>query len=300
MSNFDPEILRHLRSGLGDRAEVAVSAAMSGAQRLADKWDVEVDGWLPGATCSLILTGSRRGQDLVLRVPVTEWEIEESLPALLAFAGRGGVEILESDAATGAALMPRLRPGTTLNEASEDEAVEAIIGLVSRIRGTAGSGMPVSEYLQPTLEMQPLPSSLRPNLAADTARLTRWMIDTSPPAEWLHGDLHHFNVLRHGDAWVAIDPEGMSGDPAYEWAAFMRNPVPRFADDPMLVDILRRRILRFSEATGDAPERIWGWSMVRTAQCVSWSDVSPFHAPWTKVVAALDALWPEFSPIPTS
>jgi streptomycin 6-kinase len=258
---------------------------------------VAVDGWLPGATCSLVLTGRRGDQEVVLRTPVTPWEIEASLPALLAFAGRGGVEILASDSESGTTLMPRLRPGHTLAEVPEEEAVEAAGALMLRMRGTAGSGPTVCEYLQPTLEASPLPSSLRPDLAENAARLAQHLLDTSPPPAMLHGDLHHFNVLRQGSDWVAIDPEGMVGDPAYECAAFLRNPVPELADDPDLVDRLRRRILRFSGMLGDAPERIWGWGLVRTAQTVSWSDVSPFHAPWTKGLAALDVLWPEFAPL---
>lgn len=295
--SFDPSLLSHLRSDLGSDAEATVEGRLGVARRLAREWRVVVDGWLPGATCSLVLTGRRGDEEVVLRTPVTAWEIEASLRALLAFAGRGGVEILASDSESGTTLMPRLRPGHTLAEVPEEEAVEAAAGLMRLMRGTAGSGPTVGEYLQTTLEACPLPSSLRPDLAGDAARLTRSLLDTSPPPAMLHGDLHHFNVLRHGSEWIAIDPEGMVGDPAYECAAFLRNPVPELADDPDLVDRLRQRILRFSEVLGDPPERIWGWGLVRTVQTVSWSDVSPFHGPWTKVVAALDALWPEFTPI---
>jgi streptomycin 6-kinase len=244
----------------------------------------------------LVLAGRRGDEEVVLRTPITPWEIEASLPALLAFAGRGGIEILASDAASGTTLMPRLRPGHTMAEATEDEAVDAAGELMLRMRGAIGKGPSVADYLQPTLVASPLPSSLRPDLAKDAARLTRFLLDSSPTPSMLHGDLHHFNVLRHGDEWVAIDPEGMVGDPAYECAAFLRNPVPELANDPALVDRLRQRVLRFSEVLGDPPGRIWGWGIVRTVQTVSWSDVSPFHAPWTKIVAALDELWPEFAP----
>lgn len=41
----------------------------------------------------------------------------------------------------------------------------------------------------------------------------------------LDGDLHHFNILRaHRQPWLAIDPKGLVGDPAYEVGAFLYNP----------------------------------------------------------------------------
>ena len=56
----------------------------------------------------------------------------------------------------------------------------------------------------------------------------------------LHGDLHHDNVLRHGDGWVVIDPHGYVGDAAVEPATMLYNPIPYvFAmDDPQMADLI--------------------------------------------------------------
>ena len=32
----------------------------------------------------------------------------------------------------------------------------------------------------------------------------------------LHGDLHHENIIKHGDNWVVIDSKAVTGNPAYE------------------------------------------------------------------------------------
>ena len=44
----------------------------------------------------------------------------------------------------------------------------------------------------------------------------------------LHGDLHHFNILRSDrpgrGGWLAIDPKGLVGDRGFEIAALIRNP----------------------------------------------------------------------------
>src|SRR5690606_23152783 len=52
------------------------------------------------------------------------------------------------------------------------------------------------------------------------------LIATSHKTVLLHGDLHHDNILKNSDGWVVIDPKGFIGDPVYEVAAFIRNPIP--------------------------------------------------------------------------
>jgi len=43
----------------------------------------------------------------------------------------------------------------------------------------------------------------------------------------LHGDLHHDNILMSGRGWLAIDPKGVLGDPAFDAANLFYNPVDR-------------------------------------------------------------------------
>lgn len=47
------------------------------------------------------------------------------------------------------------------------------------------------------------------------------------PAQPLHGDLHHDNILFGARGWLAIDPHGVQGDPAYDAANLLNNPLDR-------------------------------------------------------------------------
>ena len=273
-------------------AEARLDAALAIADGFAEKWNVALDGWLPGGTCSLVLTGVWQGQEVVLRCPLLDWERAASLRALRAFSEHGGIQILLSDRATGVALMPHLRPATDLATLPEDEAIDACAALILRLREAEGDAPNLETYGKKLLTL-PKPKGLR--LASDVPALFRRLLESSPAPRFMHGDLHHFNVLRHGESWVAIDPEGIVGDPAYETAAFLRNPVPTIADILDLPDLLKSRIFRFAELLGDPAERIWGWALVRTATCV-WTDGSSFQAAWVRVVEALDALRDEFAP----
>ena len=57
-------------------------------------------------------------------------------------------------------------------------------------------------------------------------KLRDQLLQTSEADVLLHGDLHHDNILQNGDDWLVIDPKGVIGEPAYEVAAFIRNPIP--------------------------------------------------------------------------
>jgi len=50
----------------------------------------------------------------------------------------------------------------------------------------------------------------------------------------LHGDLHHDNILlATREAWLAIDPHGIVGDPGYEVGAPLFNPDPDNRDETL-------------------------------------------------------------------
>ena len=52
------------------------------------------------------------------------------------------------------------------------------------------------------------------------------LLKTTASHVLLHGDLHHDNILKNVNGWIVIDPKGVIGEPAYEVAAFIRNPIP--------------------------------------------------------------------------
>lgn len=270
-------------SDLDPEAQARLPEALATAERLARDWDLQLEGHLPGATCSLVLAAG----EFVLRMPLLDWERGTS-GLLEAFAPHGGVRVLREDPQSGAVLLPRLRSGLPLDTLPEHEATDAWIILARRLRNAEGDAPSVEAYLQPLWTQE---TDLK--LKTDAPALACRLVETSPERRLLHGDLHHFNVLRHGDAWIAIDPEGISGDPAYEAAAFIRNPVPAIGREPDLPTLLRRRILRLAAGLNEPAERIWGWALVRTALCV-WEDPTPFDGAWLAVTHGLDALAPEF------
>ena len=88
----------------------------------------------------------------------------------------------------------------------------------------------------------------------------------------LHGDLHHWNILRATRApWLALDPKGVVGEPAYEVGAWLRNPIDRLLHLSDLPHIQARRIDQFVELLGLDRQRLIGWGIAQAVLSAWWS-----------------------------
>ena len=81
----------------------------------------------------------------------------------------------------------------------------------------------------------------------------------------LHGDVHHFNILSAERApWLAIDPQGVVGDPAFEIGPFLHNP------SPQPTSVLKRRLDQFSDELDLDRERLHGWAVAQGVLSAWW------------------------------
>lgn len=87
----------------------------------------------------------------------------------------------------------------------------------------------------------------------------------------LHGDLHHDNVLKNKDDWVAIDPKGVMREPAYEVGAFIRNPLPELFESKHIQEILSKRFDCFSALLRVDRQRLIDWSFVQAVLAACWA-----------------------------
>lgn len=271
------ELIRGFRAELSEHAG-AIPEKVELALRLAEGWTFEPQGVIGGATCSLVLHGlDSDGRQAVLRVPIAKEEATTGFLAMRAFAGIGGVEIWRQDQASGSTLMPRLLPGSTLAASALTE-IEAVIVAAKLFRSlqqatTSDHNWTLERWFRELWDFKP-PNEhlLEARVLGLGKELGRHLLDTTTRTTLLHGDLHHFNILQDGDRWVAIDPKGVIGDPAFEPVAFLRNPIDTLADDPDLVNRQRSRIEQFAMELNEPIERIWGWAVAQIALDAAWGD----------------------------
>ncbi|MDZ7928401.1 MAG: aminoglycoside phosphotransferase family protein [Agrobacterium sp.] len=87
----------------------------------------------------------------------------------------------------------------------------------------------------------------------------------------LHGDLHHDNIISGGPrGWLAIDPQGLVGDPAYDVANTFGNPLNALPDivDPERIGILSRT---FSRALNCPEDKILHYAIAHAGLSICWS-----------------------------
>ncbi|MBP1850658.1 aminoglycoside phosphotransferase family protein [Rhizobium halophytocola] len=87
----------------------------------------------------------------------------------------------------------------------------------------------------------------------------------------LHGDLHHENIIASSAGhWLAIDPQGLIGDPVYDVANVFGNP-----DGASSLVLAPERALylarHFAGVFGCPPEKVLRHAIAHAALSVSWS-----------------------------
>jgi len=111
-----------------------------------------------------------------------------------------------------------------------------------------------------------------PNVILKKARELRdKLLDSTTKEVLLHGDLHHDNLLKRGSEWIAIDPKGFIGDPVFELAAFLCNPIPELLQERNPKEILIERIKSCATHFNLTEQRIYDWLYVKSVLCWAWS-----------------------------
>lgn len=108
------------------------------------------------------------------------------------------------------------------------------------------------------------------NHLCHAARIAEELLAAQVGIRPLHGDLHHDNILFSPRGWLAIDPQGLLGDPAYEVANVFGNP------DGAFDEIIRpERILGlarlFAGTLGCSEAKILRYALAHAGVSVCWS-----------------------------
>ncbi len=260
-----------------DGLPAVLSAAMT-------RWDLRPGTTMSPLTFHFVMTAQRQrdGLPVVLKACSPTGEFLEEATALRIADGAGMARLLASDDAHEVLLLERLEPGTMLRE----------LALTDDDAATRAAAMVMQALWQPVPAQHPFPTTAQwsqglerlrtryaggtgpipHELVAEAERLYAWLSLSAAPPVVLHGDLHHDNILAARRApWLAIDPKGLIGEPAYETGALLRNPLPELLRDPHPARILDRRIAILSETLAIDRARLIGWGIYQAVLSAWWS-----------------------------
>jgi streptomycin 6-kinase len=256
----------------GDKGRVWLADLPRVVEALATKWQLTGLQPLGNLTYHYVLAGFQADLPVIVKIGFDKEVLGREAVALQALSGYGCVTLLATNSEYGALLLKRIEPGHSLVSLvpTRDRETVAIACEVMQALHQApitATFPAVGEWLATIDQAWDIPSD-----ALQRARaLKNDLLATSAPSVLLHGDLHHDNILAsHQYSWVAIDPKGVLGEPAYEVGALLRNPptVIQGIDSRPLID---QRLACFSQRLMIEPQRLRDWAYVQTVMAACWA-----------------------------
>ncbi len=290
---MNSEFLSNIRAIFGPDGEAWLANLPFIVEQLRQLWDLPKIWPIEHLTYNYCcFAENKTGQKFVIKIAPDEGVYTREVSALQSFLG-GVPKVVAVSAKHRAYLMERLSPGkdakSIVQEGNDDAATRIVARAIRQLKPKPGaSGFKHMIEFIPSLDM------LRPHLDArsfEKLSATFQSITTDRTNDvLLHGDLHHGNVLAHGDDWIAIDPHGYLGHPAAEVGAMIRNPWDAFPTDKPLRAIFDRRLNILKEELGYDLQMMNAWAYCITSLSEVWSleDQGPSHRVDLEFLSALE------------
>ncbi len=283
----------------GDAGRLWLKDLPNLVEEFEQKWSITVGPPFPNLSFNFAAPATRlNGVRVVLKACFPSDDFGSEAEALRLYRRNGAVELINSDKERGVLLIEYATPGTLLSELEDDdEATQIAANIMRKIRRPAPK-----QHKFPTIgdwgkgfgKMRshfnggsgPFP----PRLLDRAERLFAELEASQSEPVVLHGDLHHFNILAATrEPWLAIDPQGVVGEPEYEVGALLRNPMPELGTRTGLREISERRINILTDELGYDRERLIGWGLSQAVLSAWWS-IEDNSGAWDVAIAVAEAL----------
>lgn len=223
-----------------------------------------------------VLTGFQGSKAVILKLGLDIDGFKREAAALMAFSGFGVVAVLSEN--TGLLLLECAVPGVSLKSyfpENDDEAINITANVIKRLHKAPipnTHAFPhIKDWLMALDKDWAIPEAYLQKARKLRDQLFKTAGTNAGTNVLLHGDLHHDNILQNDDDWLVIDPKGLIGEPAYEVAAFIRNPIPELLNHADAPNIIHNRITRFAEALELPAKRILDWCFVQSLLSWVWA-----------------------------
>ncbi|MFJ9542549.1 aminoglycoside phosphotransferase family protein [Streptomyces sp. NPDC101225] len=246
-------------------------------EELLGRWGCVSDGDVMYGGVGVIVPVRRRaGESAVLKVSFPHPGNVHEPDAFVAWGGCGAVLLHERDDARFAMLLERVQASTLAETEGGDEVVRVAGRLNRRLAIPAPPGLPrLREQAgaweeQLRKDAQELPHAV-PRQVLDAAVATVQELGRAQPDTLIHGDLHARNILRADrEPWLAVDPKGYAGDPAYDGGTLLKSRAPALLEADDLRKAVHRVLDVFAEAAEPDRGRVERWAQFHAVQAAFW------------------------------
>jgi streptomycin 6-kinase len=308
MSNFEKNIL----TTFGAQGETWLQELPHLLNKYLTTWNLKANGNFENLSFNYVLPVLQENQTAaVLKLGPHRKGRNKEAQTLTHYAGNGAANIIAQDLEDGIILLEHVSPGNSLKNSIETMNVtdfkaaqiagNLILKLTSIEMKSAEEGLtPVSVWglgFEKFLREKKRGTDFPENKITKADALFKSLVQSTTKQVVLHGDLHHENILQGTrEPWLAIDPKGLYGDPAFEVGAFIRNPMPGLANakrsDSQLDLIIQNRIKALNAILPFGLDRIWGWSFSQSVLAAIWTveDQTQDWRQWLRVADSLERI----------
>jgi streptomycin 6-kinase len=277
----------------GDAGLRWVEAVPALVERLCHRWQIELasDAALYGDN-NLLFPARHAADACMLKLCEPGHDTVAEVTALLAWDGRGAVQLHEATLGEGALLLEQLDSGRSLSGLGLFDAAEIAGDLIRQLTIPAPPGLcqlgdmatEIAETVGPRHNAlgNPVPArwvGLAAGLAAELA--------ADAGADLVHADLHYGNVLAGTrQPWLAIDPKAIAGDPELSVPELMWTRL----DEAGHADDIRALLAAITHAAALDPAKARAWTIVRAVDYWLWGLDHGFTEDPVRCHRLLDAL----------
>ncbi|WP_069814889.1 aminoglycoside phosphotransferase family protein [Streptomyces sp. TP-A0874] len=231
----------------------------------------------PGGRGSLVLQVRRAdGGPAALKLLSPRIRARREHAALAHWDGWGAVRLLEADATAGELLLERLHGDVPLSSLRESKALLEAAGTIRRLWVDPGPDHRFATVAQRTgaaarglrqaVDAEPLAEDLRP-LIEEALAVRAELVEGSAASLLLHGRFRQSKVLSGERApWLAVGPEPLVGEPAYDLARLARDRLEDLIAAPGGSAAARRRVAGLADSLEVPAERLRGWTLFRAVE----------------------------------
>jgi streptomycin 6-kinase len=193
---------------------------------LSKYWNLTNLNPVDNLSYNYVLTGYQDILPVVLKISCNQAEIQKEIVTLQTYNGNNSIKLLDSYLEYNACLLEKATPGGSLKSFFPDNDDEALVYAANIMKALHSVTIPTHLNL-PTLkswlkDLHNPHSNLSYYHINKAQNLAHNLFETQTKSVLLHGDLHHDNILLSKRGWLAIDPKGIIGDPAFEVYGFIK------------------------------------------------------------------------------
>ncbi|WP_238261795.1 aminoglycoside phosphotransferase family protein [Cupriavidus pauculus] len=232
------------------------------------RWHLVPDAEPILTASSCLLASTYRGQPAMLKVAMCDEE-RRGNTVMAWWDGDGAARVLAR--CDDAVLLERACPGRSLADLSrtgrDDDAVRIACEVLAVLHSHGAMQRPPLVPLGTWFESLTAGSWPDNNLLRSSAAVAKALLSEPPRDEVvLHGDVHHGNILQFGErGWLAIDPKGLLGDRAFDYANLLCNPSHEIA-----VERFEHRVSILAADAGIERDRLLQWTLAWSGLSTLW------------------------------